>query len=109
MGFDRDEYARLLTTSGRCCVRPPATAGTLRTRKWSCSSFAGPSPAGGQRRRSPARAPRLPNALVTTEMRTWGSATPTGRLERDLLGFALRTADALDRCEWLGRPGILDG
>jgi hypothetical protein len=58
-------------------------------------------------RSGPARS--LANALVTTEMRTWASATRTGRLERDLLGFAFTTPEARETWERLGRPSMFDG
>ena len=51
----------------------------------------------------------LANALVTTEMRTWASATRAGRLERDLLGFAFTTPEARGTWERLGRPSMFTG
>lgn len=51
----------------------------------------------------------LPSALVTTEIRTWVSATRSGRLERDLLGFAFTTAQARESWERIGRPAMFEG
>ena len=106
MGFDRDEYERLFEGQ-RVLLRAaagdpprgevaPAREDQFRysrrlsvglqlvrwqeSRKWPTTPI----------HRSEAR--DLPNALVTTEMRTWSSATRSGRLERDLLGFAFTTA-----------------
>jgi hypothetical protein len=108
MGFDRDEYERLFEgevapareDQFRYSRRLSVGLQLVRwqeSRKWPTTPI----------HRSEAR--DLPNALVTTEMRTWSSATRSGRLERDLLGFAFTTPEAREAWEQLGRPAMFEG